>query len=70
MGGLGIAIESEDLVTDVFRFLGLSSESVFLFSFFFLLLIMFFLSFWVLGLGMDGLQNYCEFLASHGDLCS
>jgi hypothetical protein len=70
MGGLGIAIESEDLVTDVLNFLVFPLESVFLFLFLFLALNYVFFSFWVLGLGMDGLQNCCEFFASHGDFCS
>ncbi len=54
------------MYSDFWDFFGID----FSFSFFFLALNYYFLSFWVLGFGMDGLQNCCEFFASHGDLCS
>jgi hypothetical protein len=53
MGGLGIAIESEDLVTDVLNFLVFPLESVFLFLFLFIALNYVFFLFLGFGVG-DG----------------
>jgi hypothetical protein len=60
MGGLRIAIESEDLVTDVLRFLRFSLESIFFF-FLFLLIMFFFISLF-LGLGWMGYRIAANFL--------